>query len=118
MNAYRVTEHRKRWIILALITIAIACLLSPWASSHPDGLERVAEDHGFLHQETAVNELAAIPDYEVAGIPWAAVSIGLAGAIGIIIMAAVLFGLTRSLTRSGGDGNEQRTDGLEGIDRT
>lgn len=118
MSTFRVTEHKGRWIILGVITIAIACLLSPWASSHPDGLERVAEDHGFLHQETAVNELAAIPGYEIAGVPWPVVSVGLAGAIGIIIMVGVLFGLTSSLTRSGGDRNEQRTDKLEGIDRT
>ncbi|GMK41639.1 hypothetical protein PCCS19_46960 [Paenibacillus sp. CCS19] len=117
MNAYRVTEHRKRWIILAFLTIAIACLLSPWASPHPDGLERVAEDHGFLEKGTVVNELAVIPDYEVAGIPWTAVRIGLAGGIGILVMAVVLFGLTRSLTRSGGGRHEQRTDEWERIDR-
>jgi cobalt/nickel transport protein len=92
-------------------------LLSPWASSQPDGLQRVAEDHGFIDKETAVNELAVIPNYEVAGIPWSVVRIGLAGGIGIIIMAAVLFGLTRSLTRRGGDRNEQQTDG-EGTDHT
>ncbi|PWV95986.1 cobalt/nickel transport protein [Paenibacillus cellulosilyticus] len=118
MSAYRVTEHKRRWIVLALITIVIACLLSPWASPHPDGLERVAEDHGFLDKGTAVNELAVIPDYEVAGIPWSVVSIGLAGGIGIVIMVGVLFGVTRSLTRSGGDRIERRTNGLEGIDRT
>ena len=31
-----------------LITLIIAVLVSPFASSHPDGLERVAEDHGFI----------------------------------------------------------------------
>jgi len=31
-----------------LIALALAIFLSPFASSHPDGLERVAEDKGFI----------------------------------------------------------------------
>ncbi len=99
---------------MAVITIATAAVLSPWASSHPDGLERVAEDHGFLHQATAWNKLALIPGYELSSIKWTAASVGLTGLIGIAVMAGALWGLTRLLTRSGGGRNEQSApDGIK-----
>ncbi|EFM10907.1 conserved hypothetical protein [Paenibacillus curdlanolyticus YK9] len=117
MSELRVTGHKRRWIVMGIITVAVAGLLSPWASSSPDGLERVAEDHGFLHQADAVNRLALVPDYEVAGIPWSAVRIGLAGVLGIAIMAAVLWGLTRSLARGGGDRHESGSTEVDGVQR-
>jgi len=98
-------------MVMAVITVATAALLSPWASSRPDGLERVAEDHGFLHQATAWNKLAPLPGYELTGMKWTAVSAGVAGLIGIAAMAIVLWGLTGFLTRSGGGRNGQSASG-------
>lgn len=99
MNEVRLTRRKGKWIVILVITLAAAGLLSPWASSHPDGLERVAEDHGFLQQASAVHEWAPIPDYEVAGIPWTVLRVGLAGVIGSAIMIVFLWGTLRNLTR-------------------
>jgi hypothetical protein len=41
----------KRFTIVALaVAIALGVLVSPFASSEPDGLERVATDHGFVEK--------------------------------------------------------------------
>ena len=63
---------------------------SYYASSNPDGLEKVAEDVGFI--DTAKDSAVAdspLADYGVAGIDNARVSGGLAGILGIIATGAV-----------------------------
>lgn len=94
---YGLTGSRRKWTVLAVLTLAVAGLLSPWASGHPDGLERVAEDLGFHGRETAIHSLSPMPDYEVAGVQWAAVRVGLAGLIGAVVMAGVLWAALRLL---------------------
>lgn len=53
------------------LSVALALIVSPWASSSPDGLEKVAEDKGFLEAaeetEPAWSE-SPIPDYAMPGI--------------------------------------------------
>ena len=63
---------------------------SYYASSNPDGLEKVAEDVGFLDsaKDSAVAD-SPLADYGVAGIDNARVSGGLAGILGIIATGAV-----------------------------
>ncbi|NLK52114.1 MAG: hypothetical protein GX295_06680 [Syntrophomonadaceae bacterium] len=69
------------WLVLALI---LGILVSPWASSNPDGLERVAEDQAFI--DRAENLFAGlIPDYLMPGIENEAVATALAGGIGVLI---------------------------------
>jgi cobalt/nickel transport system permease protein len=71
----------------AVISLALA-VLSPLASSHPDGLEWVAEQKGFLEtaREAVYN---IIPDYTFPGISSPALATILAGVIGIIIVFVV-----------------------------
>ncbi|MGW4424460.1 energy-coupling factor ABC transporter permease [Streptosporangium sp. NPDC004631] len=83
------------------VGIAVAALLagavSFYASSSPDGLERVAEDKGFIGHATD-HALAGQPlaDYgEVGGIP-----VGVAGLIGVVVtlvVGAALFFAVRRL---------------------
>ncbi|WP_129671790.1 energy-coupling factor ABC transporter permease [Candidatus Chloroploca sp. Khr17] len=74
-------------IVLAL-TLTI---LAPLASPHPDGLERVAEDQGFL--EYALDApFAILPDYTIPGID-SPLSTILAGTIGVLLIPALLVGL-------------------------
>lgn len=90
----QVTGSRRKWIILTVITLLAAGIISYYASPHPDGLERVAEDHGFAEEAKEPSWTAWIPDYEVPGIGIPIVKVGLAGIIG----AGILFGVTYLLT--------------------
>lgn len=69
-------------IIMFIVSIVIAGVVSWFASSHPDGFERVAEDHGFIGK--AKGPLFSIlPDYTVPGLR-GIVSNGAAGIIGVL----------------------------------
>ena len=79
--------------------LAIAVLLavaSPLASSHPDGLEWVAEEQGFIDAAQA-NPYNIIPDYVLPGVSNEAVATILAGIIGVVIVfgVALLIAYTR-----------------------
>ena len=73
-----------------LISLFLAGVISFYASSSPDGLEKVAEDIGFI--ETAKdhsNADGALADYGVKGIDNERASVGVAGVIGVIGTAVV-----------------------------
>ncbi|QYR23839.1 PDGLE domain-containing protein [Paenibacillus sp. sptzw28] len=92
-----VTMSRRKWTVILVAAIVAAGLLSPWASSAPDGLNRVAEDHGFSHLGGSINKWALFPGYEWNGLPVSAVKIG--GLIGVGLMIAVLWAVSRWLSR-------------------
>jgi cobalt/nickel transport system permease protein len=81
-------------------SVVLAGVVSFYASSSPDGLERVAGDFGFLSQ-TAEHPLAdsALADYSVKGIEDERLSAGVAGVLGVGVSlaagAAVTFALRR-----------------------
>jgi hypothetical protein len=84
-----------------LVAVGLAIFVSPFASSSPDGLERVAIDKGFDNSEkdhAFVN--GPLADYAVEGVDDARISGGLAGLIGVLITFGVglgLFALLRTL---------------------
>lgn len=87
-------RHRisTRWFTVGALAVAvlIACVLSLWASSHPDGLEFVAESTGFLRSATdSATAGSPLADYAMTGVanPW--LSVAVAGFVG----CAVTFGL-------------------------
>lgn len=82
-------SSRTRVVLLASLAVALLiAVLSPLASASPDGLERVAEDKGFI-------ETAKGPPFEIIAdyaFPWVAnddMATVLAGLTGVIIVAAV-----------------------------
>ena len=78
----------------AVFTIALA-ILSPLASAHPDGLEWVAEEHGFLAAaRDSVYQI--IPDYVLPGIQNEAMATIFAGIIGSILVFFVAFFTARA----------------------
>ena len=81
----------KWWLIALLVCLAVASF-SPLASSSPDGLERVAEDKGFigLGQEAPFQIIA---DYVFPGIENEALATILAGWIGTLVLFGVAYGL-------------------------
>jgi len=91
-------------VILGLVfALGIALFLSPWASSFPDGLERVAQDLGFIKKAegpgATVWGKSLLPDYKIPGIPNESLATGLAGLAGTAVIAAAGWGLARLLRK-------------------
>jgi beta-lactamase regulating signal transducer with metallopeptidase domain len=82
---------RRHYLGLLVVGIGIALLItffSPLASSEPDGLEKVAENHGFITQaEDAPYEIIA--DYVFPWVDNEDLATILAGMTGVLIVAAV-----------------------------
>jgi hypothetical protein len=76
------------------VALLLAFVVSPQASSQPDGLEKVAIDQGFV-EEADGHRLADGPlaDYGVQGVDDERMSTGLAGVIGVAVTFAFGFGL-------------------------
>jgi cobalt/nickel transport system permease protein len=86
------------WVAGGLGLALLVVLLSPWASADPDGLERVAENIGFIGQgQEAPYQL--LPDYTIPLLGETALSTIIAGAIGAMLVAAMVIGLGRLLNR-------------------
>lgn len=87
-------------ILIGGILIALALtIFSPLASSHPDGLEWVAEQNGFI--ETAKGALYnLIPDYTMPGVADPALATITAGILGVLIVFAVAYGVARAGKRA------------------
>ncbi|WP_372631854.1 PDGLE domain-containing protein [Cohnella sp.] len=102
-----VTGKKRKWLVMAIVTLLAAGIVSYFASPHPDGLERVAEDHGFLEKASEPSWRAWIPDYEVPGISSPMLKVGLAGVIGAAILFGVLYAISRPLSA------KQREEGRE-----
>ena len=99
MSGLSFVERNKKWIVLGFITVIIAVLLSPFASSHPDGLERVAEDHGFITEADTGFKGAPVPDYEVNILLSSEWRVAISGAIGLLSMGLVLLIIGRLLAK-------------------
>ena len=90
----KTTGSRAIWIGGLSIALILA-VLSPLASSNPDGLERVAEDQGFL-AAAQVPQYNLIPDYLVPGVSNEALATIVAGVIGALLVGAVAFMIARA----------------------
>lgn len=87
---FEVLTNRKFYIIGFIVSIFLAGVVSFYASSSPDGLEKVAQDIGFI--DTAkdhTNADGALADYGVKGIDNERASVGVAGIIGVVGTAVV-----------------------------
>ncbi len=87
-----------RWVWGGLALAIVLALLSPLASPYPDGLERVAENLGFI--ERAQEPLyEAIPDYVFPGISNEALATIAAGIVGTLIVYGVAVSLAALFRR-------------------
>jgi cobalt/nickel transport system permease protein len=86
------------WIYAGVVISLIAVLLSPFASANPDGLERVAEDMGFLAQgQDAPFEI--LPDYTIPFLGETALSTVVAGAVGALVLLGLMIVIGGMLRR-------------------
>lgn len=94
-EAVKQSAGRGTVVATTLVGLAIAvgaALISPLASGDPDGLERVAEDQGFLEraQDASFN---IFPDYTIPGLDGGLSTI-LAGVLGLLIVFALAYGIS------------------------
>lgn len=76
----------------------LAAILSPLASSSPDGLEKVAETHGFANKAVVLLG-TMIPDYMMPGVKNETLATILAGVTGVILTFLVVYIAARFLVR-------------------
>jgi cobalt/nickel transport protein len=81
-----------------LTAVLVALILSPFASTHPDGLERVAENLAFAEKSNSFAWFSPMPDYVIHGISDGKISTAMAGVIGTVITFIVVFGLMKALS--------------------
>ena len=83
-----------------LIALALAIFLSPFASSSPDGLEKVAENKGFIETAEGKEILhSPIPDYLFPGIRSERLATSVAGLVGTLLTLGVIYIIGKGLSR-------------------
>ena len=95
----------KAFLLTALVvTLLVAGVASYYASSHPDGLEHVAEQTGFLDSaEDSPTADGPFADYSTRGVDDERVSVGITGVLGAAVTLLAAGGLFWALRRRGGD---------------
>jgi hypothetical protein len=89
----------RMFTILALaVAVGLAAAASPYASSSPDGLEKVATDKAFADR-AADQQDSLVPGYAFPGIGDARVATGLAGFTGTLIVFGLGYGVARLARR-------------------
>ena len=79
----------KGWVVIGIAISLIVVMLSPLASSNPDGLERVAGELGFLQAGRAA-PFSIIPDYAVPFLGETPLSTIFAGVIGLAVVGGII----------------------------
>lgn len=105
MSHNRSSERNKVFIITGLgVALLIAVFLSPFASSNPDGLDRVSKDHKFdtkANSEPLAHKLpfySIFKEYELRGVP-KEVATPLAGLVGTLAAFGIAWGLGKLVVR-------------------
>jgi hypothetical protein len=83
------------------LAVGLATAVSPFASSSPDGLEKVAEEKAFLDQGElhSLQQDSPIPDYAFPGIENERLATGAAGFVGTLTVFAIGWGVAALLRR-------------------
>jgi cobalt/nickel transport protein len=99
------SARNKAFVITGLgIALLIAVFLSPFASSNPDGLDRVSQDHGFdtqAQESPPAHQLpfyAIFDEYALRGVP-EGIATPLAGLIGTLVTFGLAWGAGKLLVR-------------------
>ena len=81
-----------------LVAFGLAIFVSPYASSWPDGLDKVAETFGFQGRATNLF-VTLLPDYQMPGVSSHALATALAGALGTLLMFGLAWLVGRALVK-------------------
>jgi cobalt/nickel transport system permease protein len=86
------------WVVGGLAVALILVLLAPFASGHPDGLEWVAAQTGFLGTARAA-PYTILPDYTSPFLGESGLSTIAAGVVGVLLVAGLVTLAARTLRR-------------------
>ena len=86
-----------------LVALVFAAVVSQFAVDNPDGLERVAEDTGFI-ESGEDHSLAdfVFADYATEGISNEKLSLAIAGIVGTVVTLLVAYGLFMGMRETRG----------------
>jgi cobalt/nickel transport protein len=92
-----------KFVIAGLVlSLILGIFISPFASPHPDGLEWVAGQNGFLAKAEDTEpawDKPLIPDYAFPGIDNEKVGTAAAGLVGTLILFGVGWGFAKVISR-------------------
>jgi cobalt/nickel transport protein len=92
-----------------LVALLLAGVVSFYASTSPDGLNRVAQDKGFSSTEREhASDGSPFAGYDTAGLSDGRLSKGVAGVVGSLVVLALAGGLTLVVRRRGARDEDQR----------
>lgn len=98
-------ERNRKFLITAfIVSLFVVILLAPFASSFPDGLERVAEDKGFIEKDSGSLIQALFPDYEATFTRSPYLKVVIPGVFGVAATFLVASGTALILTRPKNNG--------------
>jgi hypothetical protein len=93
--------RNRAFVTIALaLAVGLAAAASPFASTSPDGLNRVAADQGF-EQKGRAHDDSPLPGYAFPGIRDEHLAKGIAGFTGTVMVFAAGFGVASVLRRRG-----------------
>lgn len=86
----------RAWVYVGGAIALIVVLISPFASTDPDGLERVATDMGFLSTGQS-SPYQIIPDYTLPFLGQTSFSTIVAGVVGVIVVGLIIVLIGRGM---------------------
>ena len=97
-------SRRTFFVVGLLAALLIAGFGSYYASSHPDGLEFVAEKTGFLDtaEEPKTGD-SPFADYSTKGIDDERASVGISGVVGVLLVLVLTSGIAFAVRRRSSD---------------
>ncbi len=96
--------RRAFFVGFLVVSLLIAGSGSFYASSHPDGLEYVAEQTGFLDTaDEPKNADSPFADYGTSGVDDPRLGGGIAGVVGVLLVLLAMSGLAFVVRRRGRD---------------
>jgi cobalt/nickel transport system permease protein/cobalt/nickel transport protein len=109
---------RRLVVVGILVSLFLAGVVSFYASSHPDGLEFVAGEKGFLHSAGAhASDDSPFAGYATRGVENARLSGGIAGVVGaalVFVLAGGLFLVVRRRDQADTAGDTARDPRRDG----
>jgi hypothetical protein len=111
-------SRRALLVVGLLVALLLAGGVSYYASSDPDGLNKVAIDQGFDEGEQAHDlEDGPFAGYESSGIDNGRLSGAVAGVVGVVVTFALVGGLALLVARRN-RGPQQGTEDVDDVDST